>query len=178
MVGLGCAVERLPRPTGRCLAPDGLNSRAPMATCPSPPGETSATLRGVDSRHVSPSHPEHQVTGRIWSYPPPRAITRRRIRRQFTGSGHPEPRGADTPTHAYRSEPNGPHPTVTRSRWAWHAISHNVNTTPLQCAPNLFNLLLIHATNTDTTIDLTVTVLHNFELKRDTVQTKNDFPAQ
>lgn len=59
-----------------------------------------------------------------------------------------------------------------------HAISHNVNTVLLQCAPNLLNLLLIHTTNANATVNLTITVLHNFKLKRDTVQTKNDFPAQ
>lgn len=59
-----------------------------------------------------------------------------------------------------------------------HAISHNVNTVLLQCAPNLFNLLLIHTTNANATVDLTITVLHDFELKCDTVQAKNDFPAQ
>lgn len=59
-----------------------------------------------------------------------------------------------------------------------HAISHNVNTILLQRAPNLFNLLLIHTTNANATINLTVTVLNNFELKRDTVQTKNYLPAQ
>ena len=57
-------------------------------------------------------------------------------------------------------------------------VSHNVNTPLLQCAPNLLNLLLIHTTNTNATVDLAVTVLHNFELKRDAVQAKNDFPAQ
>lgn len=46
-----------------------------------------------------------------------------------------------------------------------HTVSHNVNTILLQCAPNLFNLLLIHTTNTNATINLTVTVLHNFKLK-------------
>lgn len=96
--------------------------------------------------------------------------------------------------HAARVvERSGQRDTVTKthfqsnlsSRVGWyivvrpcHAISHNVNTVLLQCAPNLFNLLLIHATNTNATVNLTVTVLHNFELKRDTVQTKNDFPAQ
>lgn len=59
-----------------------------------------------------------------------------------------------------------------------HAISHNVNAVLLQCAPNLLNLLLIHTTNTNTTVNLAVTVLHNFKLKRDALQTKNDFPAQ
>ena len=57
-------------------------------------------------------------------------------------------------------------------------ISHNVNTVLLQYAPNLFNLLLIHTTNANATVNLTITVLHNFKLKRDTVQTKNNFPAQ
>lgn len=59
-----------------------------------------------------------------------------------------------------------------------HAISHNVNTVLLQCAPNLLNLLLIHTTNANATVDLAITVLNNFKLKRDTVQAKNDFPAQ
>lgn len=59
-----------------------------------------------------------------------------------------------------------------------HAISHNVNAALLQRAPNLLDLLLIHTTNANTTVNLTITVLNNFELKRDTVQTKNDLPAQ
>lgn len=59
-----------------------------------------------------------------------------------------------------------------------HAISHNVNTVLLQCALNLLNLLLIHTTNANATVNLTITVLNNFKLKRDTVQAKNDFPAQ
>lgn len=57
-------------------------------------------------------------------------------------------------------------------------VSHNVNTVLLQCAPNLFNLLLIHTTNTNATVNLAVTVLNNFELKRDTVQPENYLPAQ
>lgn len=59
-----------------------------------------------------------------------------------------------------------------------HAISHNVNIILLQSAPNLLNLLLIHTTNTNAAVNLAVTILHNFKLKRDTVQTKNDVPAQ
>lgn len=59
-----------------------------------------------------------------------------------------------------------------------HTISYNVNTVLLQCAPNLFNLLLIHTTNTNTTVNITITVLNNFELKRDTVQAKNYLPSQ
>lgn len=71
------------------------------------------------------------------------------------------------------------------SRWmGWyvaglcHTVSHNVNTMLLQRAPNLLNLLLIHTTNANATVNLTVTVLNNFELKRDTVQPENYFPAQ
>lgn len=59
-----------------------------------------------------------------------------------------------------------------------HAISHNVNSVLLQHSPNLLNILLIHASNANAALDLTVTVLKNFDLKRDTVQAKNDLPAQ
>lgn len=47
----------------------------------------------------------------------------------------------------------------------YRTISHNVNTVLLQSAPNLFNLLLIHTTNANATIDITITVLNNFQLK-------------
>lgn len=59
-----------------------------------------------------------------------------------------------------------------------YTVSHNVNTMLLQHAPNLFNLLLIHTSNANATVDITITVLNNFELKRDTVQAKNYLPAQ
>lgn len=59
-----------------------------------------------------------------------------------------------------------------------HAISHNVNTVLLQCAPNLLNILLIRTTNANAAIDITITVLNDFELKRDPVQAKNYLPAQ
>lgn len=49
---------RLPCLTGRCLAPDGLNSRAPMLACPPYRGETSATLRGLVP-DTSPHHPQN-----------------------------------------------------------------------------------------------------------------------
>lgn len=104
-----------------------------------------------------------------------------------------EPRGAGASAHTYRSEPNGPPSPATRSRRAGtkpygletglgagrcRTVSHNVNTVLLQCAPNLFNLLLIHTTNANATVDITITVLNNFELKRDTVQAKNYLSAQ
>ena len=135
-----------------------------MLACPHHRSETFATLWCVGSRHVNPSPPEHRVTGRIRPCPPPRAITRRRTRCQSYGKdegGHPS---SHVPIRAERSTPS--------------TVSHNVNTALLQCAPNLFNLLLVHTTNANTTVNITLTVLKNFELKRDTVQTKNDFPAQ
>lgn len=129
-----------------------------MAACPPHQGETSTTLRSVGSQHISPSPPEHRVMGYIWSCPPPRAITRRRTRCQSYGKDE------------------GAAPQLTRTDPS--RISHNVNTVLLQCAPNLLNVPLIHASNTNATVNLSVTVLNNFELKTDTVQTKNDFPAQ
>ena len=208
-----------------------------MLACPPHHGETSATIWGVGSRHVTPSPPEHQVTGHIRSYPPPRAITRRKTRCQSYG------RHEERPPQLTRTDPSqtiyprqshapaGPGRNHTASRQGsepaaatttrepapgahtarvverarkrdttaethfdpafqiggvgWyvavshcHAVSHNVNTVLLQYAPNLLNVPLIHAGNTNATVNLTVTVLHNFKLKRDTVQTKNDFPAQ
>lgn len=59
-----------------------------------------------------------------------------------------------------------------------HTVLDDVNTVLLQYAPDLLNILRIHAGNTDTALDLAVNVFNNFELKRDTVQTENDFPAQ
>ena len=67
---------------------------------------------------------------------------------------------------------------LTYCRYPCHTISHNVNTVLLQRAPNLLNLLLIHTTNANATVDITITVLNNFKLKRNTVQTKNDLSAQ
>ena len=65
---------------------------------------------------------------------------------------------------------------------SWHVIGHTVsyeiNTLLLQYALNRLNILLILAGNADITLDLAVTVLKNFELKRDTIQTKNDMPAR
>ena len=114
--GLDCVVGRLPRVTGHCLAPDGLNSRAPMPACPHHLGETSATIwGGVGSRHIIPSPPEHRVTDRIWPRPPPRAITRQRTRCQSYGRDE----GGGASSHVpIRSEPNGPPSTAGRPRWA------------------------------------------------------------
>lgn len=59
-----------------------------------------------------------------------------------------------------------------------HTISHNVNIVLLQYAPNLLNILHVNAGNANVTVNLAVTVLNNFKLKRDTVQAKNNLPTQ
>ena len=57
-------------------------------------------------------------------------------------------------------------------------VSYEVNAFLLQYALNRLNILLILAGNTNVTLDLAVTVLKNFELERNTIQTKNDVPAR
>lgn len=101
----------------------------------------------------------------------------------------PKPQVAGAPAHRYRSDLNGLPSTTTRSRQSnlvgWyavishcHTVSYEVNALLLQHALNRLNILLILAGNANVTLDHAVTVLKNFELKRDTVQTKNDFPTQ
>lgn len=57
-------------------------------------------------------------------------------------------------------------------------ISYDVNVVLLQHLPDLLNIIHIHTGNTNAAVDIAVTVLNNFKLKRNAVQTKNDFPAQ
>ena len=78
-----------------------------------------------------------------------------------------------------------PQPTFRAEWMGWyvaavlyHTVSYEVNVVLLQHAPNLLNIIHIHASNTNVALELTVTVLNDFELKRDTVQPKNDFPPQ
>lgn len=59
-----------------------------------------------------------------------------------------------------------------------HTISYEVNTLPLQHTLNRLNILHIHADNANAALDLAVTALNDFKLKRDTIQTKNYVPAQ
>ena len=59
-----------------------------------------------------------------------------------------------------------------------HTISYEVNALLLQYALNRLNILLILAGNANVALDLAVTILKNFELKRDTIQTENDVPAR
>ena len=58
------------------------------------------------------------------------------------------------------------------------SVSYDVNAVLLQHATNLLNIIHIHASNADTAVDIAVTVLNNFDLKRDAVQTENDLPTQ
>lgn len=122
-----------------------------MAARPPSRGETSTTL-GVGPRRRQPTTPERRERrmgdGRIRPHPPPHTITRQRMRCQ------------------------------SNRRNSCHIISDDVNVMLLQYAPNLLNILHIHAGNADTALDLAITVLNNFKLKRDTVRTENDLPAQ
>lgn len=170
MVGLGC-VAGAPRfaLAGCCLAPDGLNSRTLTFACPPNRGETSITLWCVGFRHRQPittyGHILHLVIARgggcdvvLWK--------RRR-------------EGA--PSHTHRSEPNTPARLERNHKGQaepCHTVSQDVNALLFQYAPNLLDIIHINAGDTDMALDLTITVLNNFDLKRDTVQTKNDFPAQ
>lgn len=59
-----------------------------------------------------------------------------------------------------------------------HTVLDDVDIVLLQYVPNLLNILHIHAGNADTTLDLAIAVLNDFELKRDAVQAENYLPAQ
>ena len=135
--------------------------------CPCPPScsETSVT-------HTA-HHPQNTTKGGVrWAMgdglhvdaSPAHAITRRGTRCQ--------------------SEERAPQLTHTSGWTYWyvtglpHTISHNVNPPPLQYTPNLLNILHIYASNANAALNLAITVLNDFKLKRDTVQTENDLPAQ
>lgn len=129
---------------------------------------------------------------------PSRAITKRRTRRQPYGRGkerRPQLTRTDPSRTVYPRQPRAPagpernhrgqaEPAAATKAAEYvavshcHTISHNINTVLLQRALNLFNLLLIHTSNANAAVDITITVFNNFELKRDTVQTKNNLPAQ
>lgn len=104
--------------------------------------------------------------------------TRKPVLRAYTARAVERPRKRDTVTKTHfqsdLSNLVGWYVVITPC----HTVSYEVNTILFQHAPNLFNLLLIHATDANAAVNLTVTVLNNFELKRDAVQPKNDFPAQ
>lgn len=95
---------------------------------------------------------------------------------------------ADHPEHAV--ERAGKRDTVTKTHFPigpftldglacrYHVVSYQVNAIFFQHSPNLLDILHIRAGNADTTLDLAVTVLNNFDLKRDTIQAENDMPAR
>ena len=59
-----------------------------------------------------------------------------------------------------------------------HTVSYEIDAFLLQYALNRLNILLILAGNANVTLDLAITILKNFELKRDSIQTENDVPAR
>ncbi len=90
-------------------------------------------------------------------------------------SGRPDSR---LPIRAERSTLDSWALPVEPERSHCHTVSYEVNAVLFQYAPNLLNILHVHASNTNAALNFTVTVLNNFELKRDTVQPENDLPAQ
>ena len=61
---------------------------------------------------------------------------------------------------------------------ACRTVLDDINAVLPQHTPNLLNIIHIHTSNANAALDLTIIVLNNFELKRDTVQPKNDLSAQ
>ena len=66
----------------------------------------------------------------------------------------------------------------TSWRGVGHTVSYEINAFLLQYALNRLNILLILTGNANVTLDLAVTVLKNFELKRNTIKTENDVSAR
>lgn len=166
-------------------------------------GETSTTLQGVGPRRRQPVTPGHHEGRTMVEYtqpcPPSRVITKRRTRcqpngrdspsleerapqltRRSTLDSHAPPPRRDETIGDGANRPLNPTSHVGRVSTALlcRTISDDVNTFLLQHATNFLNIIHIHAGNTDAALELTVTVLNNFELKRDTVQPENDLPAQ
>ena len=93
-------------------------------------------------------------------------------------------REAGAPTHTHRPEPNDP-PFISGEWVGWYVVidpcrtvSYEINALLLQYTLNLLNIIYIRAGNADAAVDIAITVLNNFKLKRDTVQTEDDLPAQ
>lgn len=111
--------------------------------------------------------------GRIWPRPPSRATMRRRTRCQSYGRDE-----SGQLTHTDPNRKTYPRQSRAPAEPGGHTVSYEVNTFLLQYALNRLNILLILAGNANVTLDLAVTVLENFELKRDSIQTENDVPAR
>lgn len=93
---------------------------------------------------------------------------------QSRNGGHDASPGWSAPTHAHRLEPKGQYVIIGHYR----TILDEVNALPLQYTLNTLNILPILAGNTDIALDLAVTILKNFKLKCDTIQTENYMPAR
>ena len=106
------------------------------------------------------------------SHPPSRVIARQRMRCQSDRK--------DSPTLEERAPRSGQARVKLSGLFVnlYHTISDEINAALLQYTPNLLSILHTHASNADAALELAVKMLNNFELKRDTVQAKNDLPAQ
>lgn len=93
----------------------------------------------------------------------------------------PRPTHTDPSQTTHHRQPNTPTRPERNHRGQaepCHTVSHDVNTVLLQHAPNLLNIIHIHTSDTNATLNLAVTVLNDLDLKRDTVQAEDDLPAQ
>lgn len=106
--------------------------------------------------------------------PPSHAITRRRTQCQSKKSGHLN-------SHILIQSEQPTLFPIQPFMLSWYVVRrtvlYDINTILLQHAPNLLNILHIHTGNTNTALDLAITVLNDLDLKQDTVQTENNFPA-
>lgn len=118
--------------------------------------------------------------------PPPQSIAKGGVQWERTRS-HPRPMrsrdgGCDaSPMKETLRDSRSGRPNLyapIQAEYPCRTVLDDVNAILLQYTLNLLNILHIHASNTDTALDLTVTVLNDLKLKRDTVQTENDLPAQ
>lgn len=106
--------------------------------------------------------------GHMRSHPPSHTITKRRMRCQ------PDRETLRAPIRSHLSHWMGWYVVADLCR----TVLYDVNALLLQHAPNLLNIIHIHASNADAALELAVTVFNDFELKRDAVQPENDFSAQ
>lgn len=133
---------------------------------------------GVLVPDTSTHHPQN--IGRIAAYGrTPRPVRSRNGGRDAVSSRRDSPstEERDAVTESY-FQSNLSHWTYWYVAGLYCTVLYDVNVILFQYAPNLLNVLLIHTTNANATVDITITVLNNFELKRDTIQTKNYLPAQ
>lgn len=86
--------------------------------------------------------------------------------------------GRDDGPHTTASSIPCDHETEDATPIRCHIVLDEVNASLLQYALNRLNIPHILAGNTNVTLDLAVTVLNDFELKRDAIQAENYMPAR